>query len=224
MNRKVKSLLIESVCAVTKDYTTLQIAKWWEMKPSGNASKHLDQYLEGRGNLKVDLLQLFKDDPLVLSHVKTEILFGLSKGKSSGVVPIRQSKYTNDDWRLAIGSMNINWKFPSKMGPHKAHVGFRNKYRWHPNVPRITQCIHQAADRLKAKRAKEYWMEGSAEIEFGGGRNKLRFHVVKAGDTLEKIAGHYYRNSQRWTEIQEANKAHRLSSSRPSVGLVIRIP
>ncbi len=58
MDKQAKATLIKAVCALTTDSTTLAIAKWWEMTPNGRAAAHLDQYLEGKGDLRVDLTYL----------------------------------------------------------------------------------------------------------------------------------------------------------------------
>jgi len=65
VDKQTKAALIKAVCAVTSDSYTLAIAKWWEMTPNGRAAAHLDQYLEGRGDLKVDLARLLQDDQAV---------------------------------------------------------------------------------------------------------------------------------------------------------------
>ena len=162
MSRELLKKIITAVCAVTNDQTTLQIAKWATMAPNGHAARHLNQYLEGKGDLKVDLMRVLREDRGVQYEVHKEIIFGLREGKAKGTIPISQSVYKNKDWKFAIGSMNINWSFPSTRDKDKVHIGFRNAYRWHPKENRITQCIHQAADRLRAGKAKNYWMEGKS--------------------------------------------------------------
>lgn len=226
MDRQTKAALIKAVCAVTSDSTTLAIAKWWEMTPNGRAAAHLDQYLEGKGDLQVDLAKLLQEDQAVQWKVHTQIIFSLREGKAKGTVPIPQNVYSNKDWQFAIGSMNVNWTFPSRMGSDKVHVGFRNEYRWHPNEARISQCIHQAADRLRAGRARNYWQEGSAEVILWIPRLGVpsRFHVIKPGETLSKIAQQYYGNASRWREIHTVNKQRIPDANRLMVGMIVEIP
>lgn len=227
MDRQSKSALIKAVCAVTTDATTLAIAKWWEMTPNGRAAAHLDQYLEGRGDLRVDLAKILQDDKAVQSKVHTEIIFSLREGKVKGTVAVAQTVYSNKDWQFAIGSMNVNWTFPSIQGTDKVHVGFRNEYRWHPNEARISQCVHQAADRLRVGKARNYWQEGSAEVTLwlpSFGAQPIRFHVVKTGDTLSKLSQQYYGNLNRWQEIQSQNRQRIPDPNRLSLGTVVEIP
>jgi len=227
MDRTAKAAIIKAVCAITTDRMTMEIAKFWEMTPNGRAAAHLDQYLEGKGDLKVDLARVLQEDSGVQFKVHKEIVFGLREGKLAGTVGVPQEVYRNKDWQYAIGSMNVNWTFPSKVGQDRVHIGFRNEYRWHPNEPRITQCVHQAADQLRADKARNYWMEGSAEIviwlpQFGP--NAPRFHLVRPGETLSKIALQYYRNAQRWTDIHDANRRRLPDPDRLTVGMVLEIP
>lgn len=226
MDKQTKAALIKAVCAVTTDSQTLAIAKWWEMTPNGRAAAHLDQYLEGKGDLKVDLAKLMQDDQTVQFKVHSEIIFSLREGKSKGTVAIPQSAYSNKDWQFAIGSMNVNWTFPSTNGTDKVHVGFRNEYRWHPNEARISQCVHQAADNLRTRRARNYWQEGSAEVVLWLPRLGVpsRFHIAKTGDTLSRIAQQYYGNASRWQEIHASNKQRIPDPNRLAVGTIVEVP
>ena len=126
MDRQTKAAIIKAVCAVTTDSATLAVAKWWEMTPNGRAAAHLDQYLEGKGDLRVDLAKLLQEDQGVQMKVHTDIIFALREGRSKGTVAVQQSVYSNKDWQFAIGSMNVNWTFPSSLGSDKVHVSFRN--------------------------------------------------------------------------------------------------
>jgi hypothetical protein len=44
--------------------------------------------------------------------------------------------------------------------PQKARIYGANEYKWHPAAPRVTQCLHQAGDRLTTSRIKSmnFWM------------------------------------------------------------------
>jgi hypothetical protein len=154
----------EAVCAVVPDdYQLLQLARHVEMDSNGNAAKHLDHYLKGSGlDLKVDLARVFKEAINVRTIVYQNIKDNFKFNKHQGSVPIAQPVYFHKDWRLAIGGMNVNWE---KNGQDKIRCYFRNKYQWHPEDRRTTQCIHEAAVRLQKKiYARDYWMYGEMEI------------------------------------------------------------
>ena len=44
--------------------------------------------------------------------------------------------------------------------PRKVRISGANEYKWHPAAPRVTQCLHQAADRLTKSQMKSqnFWM------------------------------------------------------------------
>jgi hypothetical protein len=224
-----KAILIKAVCAVAPDTVTLEIAKWWEMAPNGDAAAHLDHYLEGSGSLvTVDLSKLVRVDAGVRRRLQVEIITKLRDGITSGIVPIPQTVYQDKDQKYALGSININWRFPSTEGEDKVHIGFRNQYRWHPDESRITQCIHKAAQELQASQgAKEYSMEGRAEITLSlseWSRKTPRFHVVRPGETLSRLALRYYGRANRWPEIHGANRARLPNPNRLAIGLLLEIP
>lgn len=226
MDDDTKAKLIQTICSLTTDNMTLQLAKWTQMSPNGEAAKHLDQYLLGKGDLRVDIQKVLREDAKVRLKVHSFIVAALRDGQTSGTVPIPQRDYSNKDWQFAIGSMNINWTFPSYLGSDKVHIGFRNEYRWHPNDARITQCVHQAADRLRTGIARNYWMEGSAEvtlwiIELGF---PARFHIVTFGDTLASLALKYYHDAAGAKRIAEYNASRIKNPEQLPIGTVLEIP
>ena len=162
--------LIDAICAVTTDQQTLAIARWWEMNPNGHAAGHLDHYLSGRGGTKpVDLQAVLREDFGVRDTVTKGILASLKQGQVSGKVPVPQSAYRDKDWQYALGGINIEWSAtgPSGGPPYKAATvtaRFKNQYRWHPKEARITQAVHQAAERLKTQGAQDFWMEGQGLV------------------------------------------------------------
>ena len=132
---------------------------------------HLGRYLNGTGGTQsVDLDALIREDYGVRERVTNTIVVSLRQGKTSGTVPIPQEAYRNQDWQYALGGINIQWQLgdpPSATPiyrPGNVRISFKNKYRWHPNEPRVTQALHQAAERLKKKGAQDFWMEGEATL------------------------------------------------------------
>lgn len=53
---------------------------------------------------------------------------------------------------------------------------------------------------------------------------EAKFHAVVSGDTLGKIAKHYYGNAMKYPEIFEANKPMLTDPDKIYVGQVLRIP
>lgn len=47
----------------------------------------------------------------------------------------------------------------------QVHLTLRDPYEWHPAEARASQCVHQAAENLKKKGAKNYFEVGDAQIE-----------------------------------------------------------
>lgn len=173
----VKKTMIDVVCAVTYDQTALEIARWATMVPNGRASKFLDHYLTGSGQrMKVDILTLLAEDSGVNSALRDGIRKGIRENPAlgSGRVPLPQWVFANKDWQYATGSLVMDWTLNPvcRTGLISVTLSFRNAYRWHPKEPRITQCLHKAAEDLKVTGAKDFEMVGGPTVwEFpeGGG-------------------------------------------------------
>lgn len=157
-------IMIEAVCKVTTDRGTLRVAEWVKMKPEGRAAQYLHHYLDGWGGTEyIDTATLLREDTALLKIIEKNIQDERMKGpiKRSGQIPLSQLVFSNQDWKMATGSLNMDWQFVSE-GPGfiEVELSFRNKYRWHPNEARVTQCLHQAAERLKKSGAQEFLMVG----------------------------------------------------------------
>jgi hypothetical protein len=170
MNEETLKRLINVVCAVTTDSRTLEIAEWVTMTLPGRrkASEFLHHYLDGSGLPKnVNIAEVFRDDPGLQRVVLAAISKDIGGARTNGQVPLPQSAWSNtpaaQDWRYAIGSLTMDWKLISRLpDARKADVelSFRNEYRWHPKEARISQCVHKAAEDLKEKGAKDFFMIG----------------------------------------------------------------
>ncbi len=155
------AILIQAVCKALPDPWTLQVAKMATMKKNGHAREYLEHYLNGKGDVEVDINLLFKEDQVLKKYVVDTIQKEIKDGKTKGIVPVAQSRYGNQDWQYALGSININWTATKK----GAAVSFNNRYRWHPNENRVTKCVHEAANRLRldpktGKNVGEFQMKG----------------------------------------------------------------
>ncbi len=166
MDSKGYKFIIDSVCAVTTDRTTLRIAEWAKMRPEGQASKFLHHYLDGWGtDVYINIETLLREDPALRETIEKKVVEE-RRGrlpKNSGTIPLPQPVFSNQDWRYATGSINMDWKLVSqdtRASTIDVELSFRNQYRWHPNEPRVTQCVHQAAEGLKKNGARDFWMIG----------------------------------------------------------------
>ena len=161
------------------DILLLKLAEIVKMKPMGRASKHLQHFLGGTGkDLHFDSSILVQQDPQVRltieNHIRGEVVIG-NQNKSSigfGRVPVKQSNFQNQDWRLALGSFHFDWEIVDQKSGNKydffktvfVKISGENKYQWHPKVERYTQCVHEAGKRLTETTAADYWMKAKPSI------------------------------------------------------------
>lgn len=148
-----------TACAIMTDKETVELAKWAKLSDKPLAASMLDHYLQGSGkDVAVDTTKMFNEDPVLARYFIGQVKDPVRAGTASGNVPISQDRYGNQDWRMALGSINLQWKVVER---NTVETWFVNKYRWHPGVNRVTQCVHEAADNLKASGAAEFMMVGS---------------------------------------------------------------
>ena len=156
-----KYFTIKTACAILPDQYLLDVASIVELRNQPMAQFMLEFYLSGKGkthDIKVKTEVLLKEDLGVYDEFRSNVLKDLLNNKNSGIVPIPQKIYKNQEWRNALGSINLQWR---KISSRTVEVWFVNLYRWHPtDTRRMTQCVHQAADNLKAKGAAEFKMIG----------------------------------------------------------------
>lgn len=161
---------IDLVCKLTNDETTLFLAKIFKLKPFSKGAKFLNHYLEGtEKSIEVDLQTLLKDDKKVNQRVQIEIVKSLKRKILKGIIPIKQSHYGVEDYKNSLGAINLNYEIINpnsfnSLKKVKVKIWFKNLYRWHPEANRKTKCVHIAAENLKLKGAKEFYMIGEAII------------------------------------------------------------
>lgn len=164
------------------DVMLFEMAKELKMNPEGRAAKFVDHFLFGGGeDIVFSAGQLLNDDPGVRKRVSDAIVESLRnkpslltkrKNMSGGdyLIPIRQRDYVISDWKNALGSFAIEWELVNLSSDKKrtfAKVWGANEYKWHPAADRVTQCIHQAGDRLtrsKEIRARNFWMKAMPSV------------------------------------------------------------
>lgn len=164
------------------DVMLFEMAKEIKMKPEGRAAKFVDHFLFGGGeDIVFSAGMLLNEDPGVRKRVSDAIverlrtkpsLLTMEKDMCGGdfLIPIRQRDYAISDWRNALGSFAIEWELVNLSFDKKrsfAKVWGANEYKWHPAADRVTQCIHQAGDRLtrsKEVKARNFWMKAMPAI------------------------------------------------------------
>lgn len=167
---------IDTVCLLTTDETSIAMAWYAKMYVPNRviASSFLFHYLIGSGYpVYVKIEDLLQDIPKFESIIRNTISRYLFKSRfykcENRGIPFIQPEYPNtekaQDWRYAIGSFIMNWTILSidiLRGEANIELNFRNKYRWHPDVNRVSQCIHQAAENMKSQGAAEFWIIGKS--------------------------------------------------------------
>lgn len=164
------------------DVMLFEMAKEIEMTPEGRAAKFVDHFLFGGGeDIVFGAGTLLNEDIGVRNRVSGAILESLrnkpslltkEKNMSGGdyLIPIRQRDYAISDWKNALGSFAIEWELVNMSSDKKrtfAKVWGANEYKWHPAADRVTQCIHQAGDRLtksKEVQARNFWMKAMPTV------------------------------------------------------------
>lgn len=190
----------EKACSAG-DHNALRIAKWGQMKWFGLGQEMLNHYLSGKGGtVEIDLRRMLDGDALMQSTLKLGIVTqaaeqlaqGYSGGQINGSVFISQDDYSNEDNQMAMGGTYVYWHVdssPAARAANKKNGGTRvvveliDVYFWSPHQARATQCMHEAAERLKADGAKEFVQHGSTTIVIGMKDGK----VFKPGDGEVKI-------------------------------------
>lgn len=77
------------------------------------------------------------------------------------LLDVAQDDFQLQDWRNAIGAFNVSWSLVDIGCDNQsafAKIWGTNVYRWHPELPRKSQLVHQAAERMKAFGAMEFDM------------------------------------------------------------------
>lgn len=145
------------------DLRIMTLARDREMQRGGRAERFLNHYLSGIGTpISFSLIDLFSEDSGVAGRVSRKVNEEVQKAEVggreliglTGTVPVHQIYFSNRDWQFATGSLNIQWECRGETVRNTVpllalDVWCRNIYRWHPEVPRATQCVHQAAVRLQ---------------------------------------------------------------------------
>lgn len=174
--------VIEAACLVYSDKGVLLKAQEVRMIRDGQAWKHLDHFLGNTGSdVEVAFQKVVDNDPGVRYRILTKAVEELRGAKelrmSKGIVDIQQVHYSVQDWRLALGAINVTWSVERVTGEYLyLRVLFADVYDWHPEEgKRPTQCVHQAAaDLIDEGEAKTFKMYGSALIKMNLYTTRIR--------------------------------------------------
>jgi Domain of unknown function (DUF4157) len=151
---------IECVCAFSSPAQTLQLARIGiGMIPFGLAWRHVDHYLSGGGaDYPEDLEDVLRTD----SKVRGKLARAIARG-GRGCISLSQDEYSVREHVLAFGAIDrMDYQVDPAGGT--VHVWFRDRYEWHPESPRVSNCVHRAAVELKDAGAADYWMVGDAVV------------------------------------------------------------
>ena len=160
LSYSIKRGSIQAVCDNSSDYFIIQ-ESFVSLLPYPDAQKMLWHYLTGNGeSVEVDTKRIFNEDLGVRTVVFNEISTGIAKGKTSGVVNVKQSNYKNGNWRNAFGTINVPWELKNDI----VKLGIQDVYDWHEMEPRVTQCIHLTMRKAEKNGAQKFDTIGT-EIE-----------------------------------------------------------
>ena len=182
----VEKLIINGLCSCLPDRVITGIALHVYLAGQPLAQRHLEHYLSGGGRDFIeDINDLFRRNPTIANNVAAQIAEQSDSGRlRSGVLegggdlpgggklpgfpPITQSDYDDQDWRNSIGNVDrLEWVIvsgPDAAGNATVMIKLADPYAWHPQEARLSQCVHQAIDNMKAHGAKEYMARGTGVV------------------------------------------------------------
>jgi hypothetical protein len=182
----VEKALITTVCNCLPDSIVTAIALHVYLAGQPLAQKHLQHYLTGGGaDFTEDIPDLFARNPTIRNNVASQvgeqssggsIKKGVLEGGADlpgggnlpGFPPITQDDYDDQDWRNSIGNVDkLEWSIisgPDAAGNATVRITLSDPYAWHPKEARLTQCVHQAIENMKAKGAAEFMARGTGDV------------------------------------------------------------
>lgn len=166
----VTEVLDQLTSSNAPDAGLMQFARATKLYGNPRAQEYLSHYLNGTGTPKSFALWDLLGDAGAKAVVG-RFLKAAPQTCMLPVITIRQRDYEQNDWRNALGTYFIYF---IEVGHQKNRYGRATRhvlawgedtYRWHPDDSRrISQCVHQAAERLRGtkvtgtQRAAEFKM------------------------------------------------------------------
>jgi hypothetical protein len=182
----VEKAIIDGTCDCLTDEIVTAVALHVYLAGEPLAQEHLKHYLNGGGAPYVeDITDLFARNPTVRANVGNQVGYACKDGTiRAGVLeggadlpdgghvpgspPITQLDFDDQDWRNAIGNVDkLEWAIisgPDAAGQAQVRITLTDAYAWHGKEARISQCLHQALENMKAKGAADYTSTGSAIV------------------------------------------------------------
>lgn len=143
--------------AVRDDRALMAFVQRFVFRGKPRAARHLAHYLRGGGRaVEIPVAELLAGDSRVRGFLFHRVLAQISARNNQGLVPVPQWAFTNDDWRYALGSLNMHWR----RNGNDIQAWFADRYRWHAEERRPTQPLHRAAESLKQWGATEFSIIG----------------------------------------------------------------
>lgn len=149
---------VDMACAMLRDdQCVVGLARAVALRGKQRARKHLDHYLHGQGlDLAVETKSLLSDDDCVRRYLLGEIDVAMNRGEKAGVVRIGQEVFGDQDWRYALGGVELHWR----LNEQDVEVWVVGRYEWHGAEGRVTKKLHEAATRLERQGARAYAFVG----------------------------------------------------------------
>lgn len=139
---------------------TSPIATQWiqaTLSPFPAARAHFQHYVEGSGSERhIATEEVWADSPLFQHVLRFFIHPVLQRDVPCGSLAIPQFHLCCWNWRLALGSITVDWQRKDDDILLRAHT----RYRWAPDEARLTRSLHRRMTQIPS--AQSFRIEGSA--------------------------------------------------------------
>lgn len=154
----------EAACGVAfclPSVITRGIVSYVIMGDKPRARKNLAHYMDGSGaDLPQDVSALLRENPRIAAKVRTAGELAATAGGHKDVDDIGQGDYSSEDWRYALGNLDLVTVDVIDRSRRTMTVRLKDPYQWHPREERSTQCLHEFYEAAKTFGAREYLAVG----------------------------------------------------------------
>ena len=169
-------VFIEQACACLSDDQLLQLVRTVVLP--GRARKHFEHYLAGSGaTLPIDVADLLARNPRIEERIVAAIAAAPDTlDPIQATLVIDQGFYDDVELQFAYGGLDITFRIDDESEARAANRDLASQglaivsvsclgiYEWHPEESRTTQCIHEAAERMKHRGAADFFVGGTARL------------------------------------------------------------